>query len=151
YSRPLESSELVLDPGVDGRDIQLSIDASLQLQLEKELFLAWTTDRAQRVSGLVMEPTSGQILAWASVPGYDANDITGAWADDPKIFQDPIVSQFYEPGSVMKMLTATAALQTGAITPSSTVVDSAAIHFGPDRVRNSDHLGMGRIPFKDVI
>jgi cell division protein FtsI/penicillin-binding protein 2 len=151
YSRPLESSELVLDPGVDGRDIQLSIDASLQLQLEKELFLAWTTDRAQRVSGLVMDPTTGQILAWASVPGYDANDITGAWADDPKIFQDPIVSQFYEPGSVMKMLTATAALQTGAIKPSSTVVDSAAIHFGPDRVRNSDHLGMGRIPFKDVI
>jgi cell division protein FtsI/penicillin-binding protein 2 len=151
YRRPLESSKLVLDPGVDGQDIQLSIDASLQLQLEKELFLAWTADKARQVSGLVMDPDTGEILAWGSVPGYDANDIPRAWAEDPAIFRDPIASQWYEPGSVMKMLTATAALQTGAVKPTTTIVDSAAIHFGPDRVRNADHHGMGRIPFRDVI
>ena len=115
FGRPLQSSELVLDPGVDGQDIRLSIDASLQLQLEKELFLAWTADHAQRVSGLVMDPDTGEVLAWASVPGYDANDISDVSANQPTIVQDPIVSQFYEPGSVMKMLTATAALETGAV------------------------------------
>lgn len=148
---PLESSQLVLDPGQDGQDIHLSIDASLQLQLEKELFLAWNADRAQRVSGLVMDPDTGEILAWASVPGYDANDIARVWATDQTLFQDPIVSQVYEPGSVMKMLTATAALETKAVTPSTRILDSAVLKFGPDRVRNSDHGAMGKIAFRDVI
>ncbi|MFN8519086.1 MAG: penicillin-binding protein 2 [Chloroflexota bacterium] len=152
FSRPLESSELVLDPGVDGKDVRLTIDASLQLQLEKELYLAWNADRAQRVSGLVMDPATGEVLAWASVPGYDANDISGVVAAERQdLFQDPIVSQVYEPGSVMKMLTATAALETKAVTPSTRIVDSAVIRFGPDRVRNSDRKGMGKIAFRDVI
>lgn len=149
--RPLESSQLVLDPGQDGQDIHLSIDASLQLQLEKELFLAWNADRAKRVSGLVMDPDTGQVLAWASVPGYDANDIASVWATDQTLFQDPIVSQVYEPGSVMKMLTATAALETKAVTPTTRILDSAVLRFGPDRVRNADHGSMGRITFRDVI
>lgn len=151
YSRPLESSELVLDPGQDGKDIRLSIDASLQLQLEKELFLAWNADRAQRVSGLVMDPATGEILAWASVPGYDANDIATVWATDKTMVVDPIVSEVYEPGSVMKMLTATAAFQTKAVKPTTRIMDSAVLRFGPDRVRNSDRTGMGKIMFRDVI
>jgi cell division protein FtsI (penicillin-binding protein 3) len=150
-SRPLESSELVLDPGVDGQDVRLSIDASLQLQLEKELYLAWNADQAQRVSGIVMDPGTGRILAWASVPGYDANDFAAQWIKDKSQFQDPIVSQVYEPGSVMKMLTATAALESKAVTPNTRIVDSSVLRFGPDKVRNADHHGMGRIPFRDVI
>lgn len=140
--------ELVLDPGVDGRDIRLSIDASLQLQLEKELYLAWTADDAQRVSGIVMDPDNGEILAWASVPGYDANDIAGT---SGALFQDPNASQVYEPGSVMKMLTATAALESKTVSPTSRIMDSAVIRFGPDKVRNADKGAMGRIPFRDVI
>lgn len=151
HSRPLESSELVLDPGEDGKDVRLSIDASLQLQLEKELYLAWTADRAQRVSALVMDPDTGEILAWASVPGYDANDIASVFASDPTLFQDPIVSQVYEPGSVMKMLTATAALESKTVTLNTRIVDSSVLRFGPDRVRNANHRGMGRITFRDVI
>jgi cell division protein FtsI (penicillin-binding protein 3) len=150
-SLPLESSELVLDPGQDGRDVTLSIDASLQLQLEKELYLAWTADKAKRVSAVVMDPRTGEILAWATVPGYDANDINGVWAKDPSVLQDPIVSQVYEPGSVMKMLTATAALEHKVVSPDTRIVDSSVLRFGPDRVRNADHRGMGKIAFRDVI
>jgi cell division protein FtsI (penicillin-binding protein 3) len=149
--RPLESTEQVLDPGVAGQTIRLSIDRSLQLQLEKELYLAWNADKAARVSGIVMDPDNGEILAWASVPGYDANDVAGTWADDPSLFQDPIVSQVYEPGSVMKMLTATSALESKAVTPNTRIMDSSVLRFGPDKVRNADHKGMGRIPFRDVI
>ncbi|MET0771821.1 MAG: penicillin-binding protein 2 [Candidatus Limnocylindrales bacterium] len=148
FSQPLESSELVLDPGIDGRDIRLSIDASLQLQLEKELLLAYNADDARRVSGIVMDPDNGEILAWASVPGYDANDITST---DKALFLDPNVSQVYEPGSVMKMMTATAALEAKRVTPQSRILDNRVITFGPDKVRNADKSGMGRIPFRDVI
>lgn len=150
-TRQLESSELVLDPGEDGKDVRLSIDATLQLRLETELYLAWTADRAQRVSALVMDPDTGEILAWASVPGYDANDIAGVFATDPTLFQDPIASQVYEPGSVMKMFTATAALEAKVVKPTTRIEDSSVIRFGPDRVRNADRRGMGRITFRDVI
>ena len=98
-----------------GGQVRLTIDASLQLRLEKELYAAWVADRAPRVTGLVMDPYTGAILAWASVPGYDANDYARAADRSPELFTDPIVSQVYEPGSVMKMFTAAAALEEGVV------------------------------------
>ncbi len=152
YGRSLESSAQVLQAGADGEDVTISIDASLQLQLEKELYAAWVADKAKRVSGLVMDPGSGQLLAWASVPGYDANDAGNEASRDPGLVQDPIVSQPYEPGSVMKMLTATSAIENKVIKPSSRVMDSAALRFGPGQVvHNWDGLGEGRLTFRDVI
>jgi cell division protein FtsI/penicillin-binding protein 2 len=92
-----------------GGSVQLTIDASLQLRLEKELYAAWVADRAPRVTALVMDPYTGAILAWGSVPGYDENDYAAIAQDSPDLFADPIGSQVYEPGSVMKMFTAAAA------------------------------------------
>ncbi len=89
---PVESSAQVVDPGADGEDITISIDLSLQLQLEKELYAAWVSDKATRVSGLVMDPETGEMLAWASVPGYDANDGGNVATTHPELLQDPIVS-----------------------------------------------------------
>ncbi|MCY7419570.1 MAG: penicillin-binding protein 2 [Chloroflexi bacterium] len=147
--RDLESSARVIDPGADGEDVTISIDASLQLQLEKELFAAWNADRSKRVSALVMDPRTGELLAWATVPGYDANDGNNA---DQKLVQDPIVTEAYEPGSVMKMLTAALALENKVVVPSTRIHDSVAVSFGAGlNVKNADHRGMGRITFRDVI
>lgn len=151
YLRPLQSSEMVIDPGRDGQDVTLTIDATLQLALEKELYLAWRADKAKRVSAVVLDPDTGEVLAWGSVPGYDANQFAAVASKDPSLFQDPIISEVYEPGSVMKMFTAAAALTTGTVTPTTTVNDSRRITFGPNMVRNADKKGMGKIPFKDVI
>ncbi len=147
--RDLESSARVIDPGADGEDVTISIDASLQLQLEKELFAAWNADRSKRVSALVMDPRTGELLAWATVPGYDANDGNNA---DQNLVQDPIVTEAYEPGSVMKMLTAASALENKVVVPSTRIHDSFAVSFGAGQnVQNADHRGMGRITFRDVI
>ena len=86
-----------------GGSVQLTIDAGLQLRLEKELYTAWVTDRAPRVSAVVMDPYTGAILAWGSVPGYDENQYGDVAQDHPDYFTDPIGSQVYEPGSVMKV------------------------------------------------
>jgi cell division protein FtsI/penicillin-binding protein 2 len=134
-----------------GADLQLTIDASLQLRVEKELYATWVADRAKRVSAVVMDPNTGAILAWASVPGYDANDYADVARRSPERFIDPIASQIYEPGSVMKMLTAAAALQSGVITPDTIVVDDRSIAFGQSRVRNADRKGMGAMTFADAI
>ena len=57
-----------------------------------------------------MDADTGAILAWATVPGYDANDYRSVAARGIDQLRDPIVADTYEPGSVLKSLTATAAL-----------------------------------------
>ncbi len=141
----------VVDEGTPGGDLQLTIDASLQLLLEKELYAAWVADKASRVSAVVVHPDTGDVLASASVPAYDANDYAAIAARSPDSFVDPILGEVYEPGSVMKMLVAAAGYETGAVTPRTPIVDAASVRLGRSRVDNADKRGMGTIPFEDVI
>jgi len=136
---------------VTGGSLQLTIDASLQLRVEKELYAAWVANRAERASAVVMDPYTGAILAWASVPGYDANAYGAVASKSPERFVDPLASQVYEPGSVMKMLTAAAALERGVVTLDSTVRDGARLRFGQTVISNFDQRSMGRMTFADVI
>ena len=97
--------------GAAGEDLSLTIDAGLQLAVEQELLAAWIADKAKSVSAVVMDPYTGEIYAQATYPSYDANEYGPIAAKDPDRFIDPIVSSVYEPGSVFKMMTATAALE----------------------------------------
>lgn len=148
---PLSRSGDVTQQGQEGADVRLTIDASLQLQLEKELYAAWVADRAKRVSAVVLDPHSGEVLAWASVPGYDANRSATVAAATPELLIDPIASAVYEPGSVMKMVTAAMALESGAMTLDQEVRDSYALRFGNQMVRNADHQSKDWLPFRDAI
>ncbi|HEY7025243.1 MAG TPA: penicillin-binding protein 2 [Candidatus Limnocylindrales bacterium] len=134
-----------------GGNVQLTIDSSLQLRLETELTAAYIADQAPRVSGLVMDPNTGAILAWGSVPGYDENDYGDVAQDDPALFSDPIASQVYEPGSVMKMFTSAAALENGVVTLTTPIQDQKELSFGNSIVQNFDKKSMGILPFEDVI
>ncbi|MEO6349614.1 MAG: penicillin-binding protein 2 [Candidatus Limnocylindrales bacterium] len=154
----VDGATAAIDLGADalplpkpGGDITLTIDASLQLRLEKELYAAWVADRAPRVTGLVLDPYTGAVLAWASVPGYNANDYAGAADSSPDLFADPILSQVYEPGSVMKMLTSAAALERGVVTLDTPVADAKTLRLGDVIVRNGDHGSIGVVPFEDII
>ena len=113
----IPESSTVIEEGYPGQDLTLTIDASLQVSVEQELLAAWIADRAKRVSAVVMDPYTGEVFAYASYPSYDANDYQAIASTDPGRFIDPIVSTVYEPGSVFKMLTATAALGAGAVKP----------------------------------
>lgn len=149
--RPLQSTAQVLDPGTPGQDLHLTIDASLQLDLEKELYAARLADDAKSASAVILDPHTGAVLAWASVPGYDANNYSATAGAHPELLQDPIVSQVYEPGSVMKMFTAAAAFKNGIETPTSRVLDRKSLQFGTQVIHNSDHKSMGTMLFKDAI
>ena len=137
--------------GGTGQQLRLTIDASLQLRIEKELYAIWVANKAERVSAVVMDPRTGQILAWASVPGYDANSYAETARADPGRFVDPLASQIYEPGSVMKMVTAAAALEAGVVRPGSILEDERFLDFGDFKVRNADKRSMGELTFAEVL
>ncbi len=143
----------VVQPGSPGADLTLTIDAGLQLQLEQEVYAAWVADRAKQVSAVVMDPRTGEVLAEASYPAYDANDYPAIAATNPGVFVDPVVSAVYEPGSVFKLVTAIAALQAGVVTPQTRLADQATLRLDNGRtfVQNADRGSKGVLTFQDAI
>jgi len=150
---PIPDTSVVLDAGVPGEDLTLTIDASLQVAVEQELLAAWIADRAQRASAVVMDPYTGEVYAYASYPSYDANDFSTIAAEDPGRFVDPIVSTVYEPGSVFKMLTATAAFEHGTVTMNTKLKDTGTLKLdgGKTKVDDADHKPMGWLTFQDAV
>jgi cell division protein FtsI (penicillin-binding protein 3) len=146
-------SSTVLEEGYPGQSLSLTIDASLQLAVEQELLSAWIADRAKRVSAVVMDPYTGEVFAYASYPSFDANDYQVIASQDPGRFIDPLVSTVYEPGSVFKMLTATAALGDRVVTTKTKINDSGTLRLdhGTARVDDADHKATGNRTFEDAI
>ena len=151
--QPIMESAQALESGTPGTSLTLTIDASLQLKLEQEVYAAWVADSAKGVSGVVMDPRTGEILASASYPSYDGNDYAAIAANDPSRFVDPVVSAVYEPGSVFKLLTATAALQAGVVTRTTILQDQSVLSLDNGRafVQNADKGSKGAISFQDAV
>jgi len=143
----------VSEAGTPGTDLRLTIDAGLQLRVEQELLAAWIADKAKRVSAVVLDPYTGEIYAEATYPSYDANDYKAIAATDPSRFIDPVVSSVYEPGSVFKMMTATAALERGTVTPSTRIKDVGTLRLdgGRTHIDDADRKGMGWMTFQDGV
>jgi len=115
------------DP-VDGTDIFLTLDRNIQMAAEESLEKAVTASRAAGGQCVVMDPNTGEILALASVPAWDANDPGKSTV--PLV--NPVVSHFYEPGSIFKIVAVMAALEEGIAHDGQMVVNCA----GPLRVGN---------------
>jgi cell division protein FtsI/penicillin-binding protein 2 len=94
----------VLEPPVPGKDVVLTIDATIQYAVEKELAKAVAGHRAKWGTVIVMEPFSGEILAMASWPAYDVNDYPGP--DEARM--NRAIEAGYEPGSTFKIVAAAA-------------------------------------------
>ena len=140
-------------PGQIGEDLSLTIDAGLQLALEQELLAAWIADEAKSVSAIVMDPYTGEVYAEATYPSYDANQYRSIAATAPERFIDPVVSKVYEPGSVFKMMTATAALEHRVVKRTTKIKDVGTLRLdgGESKIDNADRRGMGWITFEDGI
>src|SRR5215210_188851 len=152
-ARAIPDTIVVEDDGAPGEDMSLTIDAGLQLALEQEVLAAWAADRAKSVSAVVIDPYSGEVLAEATYPSYDANDYRRIAATDPSRFIDPIVSSSYEPGSVFKMLTVIAGLETKTVTTKTQIKDvgTLMLDHGRTHVDDADRRGKGWMTFEDAI
>lgn len=125
---------------VEGADLTLTIDSSIQRMCEEELARTITAQSAKGGTILVMDPQTGAIIASASLPTYNPNTYSDA---DTTAFVDPAISKVYEPGSTFKILTMAAGLQTGGITVQSTLTDPGYFQVEPDKIYNLDHTAWG--------
>jgi cell division protein FtsI (penicillin-binding protein 3) len=137
--------------GLDPEPLELTVDLGLQRKLEEELSHVMVVDEAKTVSGLIMDPHTGAILAAASVPAYDAERSAEIANEDFSRLRNRVFQDQFEPGSVLKIFTATAALDLGLVTPASPIQDQRVLQFWKYKVRNADHKSEGTMTVKEAI
>lgn len=135
-------------PSVAGRDLILTIDRNVQWIAEEELARALELYKAKAGTIIVMEPSTGEVLAMANAPTFDPNAFGES---DPASLQNPAVSAQYEPGSVFKIITAAAALDSGVVTPTQKLTDTGSIAVGQRVILNSDRAGHGEVDMTEAL
>jgi len=131
---------------VPGKDLHLTIDATVQHIVESELFSVVEHHRAKGGWAVVLEPSTGAVLAMATYPPYDANRAL----EHPEGERIRPVSDVYEPGSTFKVVTAAAALEANLVAPSD-LFDCERGQIVLYGTRISDHTPFGILTFRDVI
>ncbi|MGZ8578495.1 MAG: peptidoglycan D,D-transpeptidase FtsI family protein [Actinomycetota bacterium] len=131
---------------VPGSDLVLSIDRELQFRTQEYLKAAVKQNGAKGGSVIVLDPRSGDVLAMATYPWFDPN----AFEDSPpEARSNRAVTDAWEPGSVNKIITAAAALETDAVTltqrftvPGTREIEGFTIHdahpHGPESMTLGD-------------
>ncbi len=143
---PLTTQESVI--AREGSDLILTIDRSIQYIVEDHLNKAIEEHQAESGTIIVMDPRTGAILAMASSPCYSPYEFFEA---DEEFLLNPAVSRQYEPGSVMKLITMAAALDSGTVTPQSTYYDSGVIVIGGLTVYNWDRSARGTVDMTGLL
>ncbi|HEY8628468.1 MAG TPA: penicillin-binding protein 2 [Gaiellaceae bacterium] len=101
-------------PAVQGRDVYLTLDGTLQSNAEQVLRETVSKWGARSGTAVVLDPRNGNVLAMATQPGFDGN----RFADAPRELQrNRAVTDTYEPGSTFKLVTVAGALSEGLVTP----------------------------------
>jgi cell division protein FtsI (penicillin-binding protein 3) len=125
-------------PGTDGKNVYLTLDHSIQGQVERILAETRTRWAAKSASAIVMDPRTGGILAVANDPGYDANKFPDVPQDRQR---NRAVTDTYEPGSTFKIVTISGALQTGLVTPSTKFTLPYQIHVADRTIHDAEPRG----------
>jgi len=120
-------------PPIEGRRVQLTLDADLQKAAEDGFRHAGFNGAA-----LILDPRNGEVLTYTSLPSYDPNDFSvgidrATWnslnTDKLKPLQNRVLQGRYSPGSTFKIVVATAALEEGLVTPDFKVTCSGGATF----------------------
>ncbi len=122
-------------PATDGDSVTLTLDQDLQYVTEQRLAEACADGATTRASAVVLDVRSGEVAAMGSCPGYDPGNYSQT---DPALLGNPLVSSVFEPGSVMKAVTMSAALEEGVAEPGTVLSVNGHIDAG-DRVVTDAH------------
>jgi cell division protein FtsI/penicillin-binding protein 2 len=131
---PLTVGSSSQQPVVNGADLTLTIDSTIQYQLQTGLDQAVEQMRAESGSAIVVNARTGAIVAMAGSPSFDPNRYSQYVSDTGcrgklEVYINPALYCAYEPGSTMKAITMAAGLDQGVITPNTAFYDSGHLDF----------------------
>ncbi|MFZ2886396.1 MAG: penicillin-binding protein 2, partial [Minisyncoccia bacterium] len=126
-----------------------SLEPTVQRQLEDTLAVVMEAHTPKNAGGIVMDPQTGEIIAIAILPNFDPN--TYSVVPNQSIFQNPLIESVYELGSIMKPLTMAAAIDVGAVSPSTTYNDPGCIKKSGATLCNFDLKGRGVVDMQEVL
>ncbi len=137
-------------PSVAGKDLVLTIDRTIQYIIEDELQQGLIEHGARSGSIIVMAPDTGAILGMTNLPTYSPNERNSETVDF-SVFMNPSVSALYEPGSIFKVITMAAGLDTQVITPTTRFTDTGYIEVGQRTIYNSNRSASGQVDVTDAL
>jgi len=135
------SAEDDIKPAQNGEDLILTLDRSIQFFSCQLLSRAIKEYEATGGSIVVLEVKTGKILALCNKPDFDPNHYSGV--RNYSLFQNPVVSSSFEPGSIFKVITMAAGLDSDAVTPETTFLDIGSLDIDGDVIHNADERNFG--------
>lgn len=130
-------AEKSFQPAIDGADIFLTIDRTLQYTACERMREAMKEYKATSASLVIMDPHTGAVRALCSLPDFDPN--TYNLVDDVMVYNNTTIFTPYEPGSIFKPLTMAAALNEEHVTPDTYFFDSGSREAGCTKaIKNAD-------------
>jgi cell division protein FtsI (penicillin-binding protein 3) len=139
--------QLVRSPARQPDDVVLTLDVVLQHHVERELDEAMETTGAKAASAVLLDPTTGEILALANRPSIDPNEYGKAAAEQRR---NRGVVDMFEPGSIFKVVVGAAALDHGVVTPSDPFhCENGVLSFAGRKIRDSHPYRL--LTFREVI
>ncbi len=147
--RWISISDRNMESAENGDDLVLTIDRIIQFKAEeilKKLVEKW---EAESGSIIVVEPATGAMRAIACEPNFNPNKYYEE--ENLNIFLNPIIQVQFEPGSIFKLITMSAALDSGTVTPATCYEDKGVVHIDGYNIRNSDLKAHGRKTMTQVL
>ena len=129
-------------------NIITTIEPEVETRLANNITKLNQRYESKESGGIIMDPSTGEIIAIASYPTYDSNNLESI---DPKILGNPFVEHIYEFGSIMKPITMTAAFDAGVVTPETTYKDTGCITVNESQICNWDLKARGIISVREII
>lgn len=137
------------EPAVDGSDVVLTLDRTIQYMACSKLIETVDKHGADGGSVIIMNPSDGTLMAMCAYPDYDPavyNEV-----DDIDVFNNPAIFDAYEPGSIFKAITMAAAIDSGAVTPATTYEDTGEVKIDVYTIKNSDEEAHGVQTMTEVL
>jgi cell division protein FtsI (penicillin-binding protein 3) len=135
-------------PPVDGKNVRLAIDNTLQANAQSVLGRAIRRWGAKGATAVIIEPKTGQVLAMAIEPEFDANRFPKTSRDEQR---NRAVTDTYEPGSTFKVVTVAAALSEGLVTPSTEFTLPPSIHVADRIIHEAHRTGTERMTVAQIL
>ena len=139
---------------IDGKDLVLTIDEMIQYFCEKAADQAMIDNKAAAVTIVAMNPKNGEILGMVNKPDYNPNDpwdLSKTYDENQKAWRNRAVSDTFEPGSIFKVVTATAAMEEKLVHADDKFVCNGSTVVGGRNIKCWKTTGHGAQNFVDIL